>query len=61
MSNGVGGCVYILTNVSHSALDMDSSADLYSLTVQQVEKHFPESFTSNCNGYKLVCFCASKT
>jgi len=56
MNNGKGGCVYILTNKTHTVLYTGVTSDLYSRMIQHIEKHFPESFTSKYNCNKLVYF-----
>ena len=56
MSDGKGGCVYIITNKNHTVLYTGVTSDLYSRMVQHIEKYFPNSFTSKYNCNKLVYF-----
>ncbi len=56
MSYGKGGCVYIVTNKTHTVLYTGVTSDLYSRMVQHKEKKFPNSFTSKYNCDKLVYY-----
>jgi putative endonuclease len=56
MSIGKGGCVYILSNKSHTVLYTGVTSDLYSRMIQHIEKHFKNSFTSKYNCTKLLYY-----
>ena len=51
-----GGCVYILTNYSHTVLYIGVTSDLYSRIIQHKEKFYPNSFTAKYNCCKLVYY-----
>jgi putative endonuclease len=46
-----GGCIYILTNTSHTVLYTGVTADLYARISEHKQKYHPDSFTAkyNCN------------
>lgn len=46
-----GGCIYILTNKSHTVLYTGVTSDLYARIKEHKEKYYPDSFTAkyNCN------------
>jgi putative endonuclease len=51
-----GGCVYILTNFTHSVLYIGVTSDLYFRVMEHKEKIYPNSFTAKYNCSKLVFF-----
>ena len=51
-----GGCVYILTNYSHTVLYIGVTSDLYSRIIEHKEKLYPNSFTAKYNCCKLVYY-----
>jgi putative endonuclease len=51
-----GGCVYILTNFTHSVLYIGVTSDLYFRVMEHKEKIYPNSFTAKYNCSKLVYF-----
>jgi putative endonuclease len=53
-----GGFVYIVTNITHSALYTGVTSDLVTRIIQHREKHFPNSFTAKYKCHKLVYYQA---
>ena len=51
-----GGCVYIMTNVSHTVFYTGVSANLISRIWQHKEKVYPNSFTAKYKCDKLVYY-----
>ncbi|TCC93249.1 GIY-YIG nuclease family protein [Pedobacter frigiditerrae] len=51
-----GGCVYILTNFSHTVLYIGVTSDLYARIIEHKEKFYPNSFTAKFNCNKLVYY-----
>jgi putative endonuclease len=51
-----GGSVYLLTNTNHTVFYTGVTSDLLSRVTQHREKHYPTSFTSRYNIFKLVYF-----
>lgn len=51
-----GGCVYILTNVFNTVLDIGVTSDLFSRITEHRNKVYPKSFTAKYNCFKLVYF-----
>ncbi|RZK35482.1 MAG: GIY-YIG nuclease family protein [Pedobacter sp.] len=51
-----GGCVYVLTNSTHTVLYIGVTSDLYSRIIEHKEKKHPESFSAKYNCNKLVYF-----
>jgi putative endonuclease len=56
-----GGCVYIMTNKSHSVLYTGVTSDLIQRVQQHMSSHYPNSFTSKYNVYKLVYYHSFNT
>jgi putative endonuclease len=44
-----GGCVYILTNKSHTVLYTGVTSELYFRIKEHKEKYYPDSFTAKYN------------
>ena len=51
-----GGCVYILTNFSHTVLYTGVTSELYFRIREHKDKLYPSSFTAKFNCNKLVYF-----
>ena len=51
-----GGCVYILTNITHSVFYTGVTSDLFIRISEHRNKLYPLSFTAKYNCYKLVYF-----
>ena len=51
-----GGCVYILTNYSHTVLYIGVTSDLYTRIIEHKEKFYPNSFSAKFNCNKLVYY-----
>ncbi len=51
-----GGCIYILTNSTHSVLYVGVTSDLVARIWQHRNKTYPNSFTSKYNCTKLVYY-----
>jgi putative endonuclease len=51
-----GGCVYILTNYSHTVLYIGVTSDFYTRIIEHREKLYPGSFTAKFNCNKLVYY-----
>ncbi|RZK55233.1 MAG: GIY-YIG nuclease family protein [Pedobacter sp.] len=51
-----GGCVYILTNYSHTVLYIGVTSDLYARIIEHKEKFYPNSFSAKFNCNKLVYY-----
>ena len=51
-----GGCVYILTNVSHTVLYSGMTSDLFFRIKEHKEKYYPDSFTAKYNCSVLVYY-----
>ena len=51
-----GGCVYIVSNQSHSVLYIGVTANLLVRVTEHREKRNPESFTAKYNCCKLVFY-----
>jgi len=52
-----GGCVYIMTNKTHSVLYVGVSSDLTARVWDHKNKTYPKSFTAKYNCDKLVYYC----
>jgi len=52
-----GGCVYILTNSTHSVLYTGVTSDLVTRICQHRNKVYPNSFSIKYNCSKLVYYC----
>ena len=53
-----GGCVYILTNKTHSVLYTGVTSDLISRIHEHKNKSYANSFTAKYNCNKLIYYCA---
>jgi putative endonuclease len=51
-----GGCVYIMTNKTHTVLYIGVTADLYNRVIQHKNKTNADSFTAKYNCTKIVYF-----
>lgn len=51
-----GGCVYIMTNITHSVLYTGVTSDLIGRVWQHKNKAYPKSFTAKYNCNKLVYY-----
>ncbi|WP_343524696.1 GIY-YIG nuclease family protein [Pedobacter sp.] len=51
-----GGCVYILTNYTHTVLYIGVTSELYFRIVEHKEKEHPNSFTAKYKCNKLVYY-----
>ena len=51
-----GGCVYILTNHTHTVLYIGVTSELYFRIIEHKEKKYPDSFTAKYNCSKLVYY-----
>ena len=51
-----GGCVYIVTNVTHSVLYIGVTSDILSRIWDHKNKTYPLSFTARYNCNKLIYF-----
>ena len=51
-----GGCVYIVTNLTHSVLYTGVTSDIISRTWDHKNKTYPKSFTAKYNCNKLVYY-----
>jgi len=51
-----GGCVYILTNFTHTVLYIGVTSDLYFRIAEHRDKKHPLSFTAKYNCNKLVYY-----
>ena len=52
----LGGCVYILTNFTHTVLYIGVTSELYFRIKEHKEKIYPDSFTAKYNCSILVYF-----
>ena len=52
-----GGCVYIMTNVSHSVFYTGVTADLIKRVDEHKSKLYPNSFTAKYKCDRLVFYC----
>ncbi len=52
-----GGCVYIMTNMTHSVLYVGVSSELPGRVYDHKSKKYPKSFTARYNCDKLVYYC----
>ena len=51
-----GGCVYILTNFTHTVLYIGVTSELYFRIKEHKEKLYPKAFTAKYNCNKLVYY-----
>jgi putative endonuclease len=51
-----GGCVYIMTNKTHSVLYVGVTSDIIGRVWDHKNKTHPNSFTAKCNCNKLVYY-----
>jgi putative endonuclease len=51
-----GGCIYMLTNKSHTVLYTGVTSDLRKRIIQHLNKEFATSFTAKYNCNKLVYY-----
>ncbi|RYX88775.1 GIY-YIG nuclease family protein [bacterium] len=51
-----GGCVYILTNFTHTVFYIGVTSDLYFRIKDHIDKVYLDSFTAKYNCIKLVYF-----
>ena len=56
-----GGCVYIITNKTHSVLYTGVTSDLMGRIWEHRNKVHPTSFTAKCNCTILVYYCFYST
>lgn len=56
-----GGCIYIMTNKTHSVLYVGVTSDLIGRIWQHKNKVHPKSFTAKCNCTYLVYYCSYST
>ncbi|PJJ83193.1 GIY-YIG nuclease family protein [Mucilaginibacter auburnensis] len=52
-----GGCIYIMTNKTHSVLYIGVTSNLLSRAWEHKNKVYPTSFTAKYNCNKLVYYC----
>ncbi len=51
-----GGCIYILTNYTHTTLYIGVTSELYFRVQEHKDKYDPNSFTAKYNCNKLVYY-----
>ncbi len=52
-----GGCVYIMTNITHSVLYIGLTSDLFARVQEHKERVHENSFTDKYNCTKLIYYC----
>jgi len=51
-----GGCVYIVSNHSHSVLYIGVTSHIFARVTEHREKKYPDSFTAKYNCSKLIYY-----
>ena len=51
-----GGCIYIITNKTHTTLYVGVTSDLYARLIEHREKKYPTSFSARYKLTKLVYY-----
>ena len=51
-----GGCVYIISNYSHSVLYIGVTSNLLARVTEHANKTYPDSFSAKYNCYKLLYY-----